>query len=252
MTRPVGTLTVATERSDGAVVVALVGTLDLATAPTVRSVLLKCVADQPKTIVIDLSRLIVGDDVALTVFPAMARHAAAWPGCAMVLAAPGPETTEALDRFAVCRYVPKFGDVASALVAGARKPRWRRLSERLLPLPGATSEARRLVGYACEIWSLPQCRDVAELVVTELVANVLRHAGTSMTLSVTLRSRYLHLSVRDHSPSPPRIGAGDDPDRESGRGLMVVDAVSVAWGSTPTSDGKVVWATLRVEQAGVR
>ena len=39
------------------------------------------------------------------------------------------------------------------------------------------------------------------------------------------------------------------PDAESaegGRGLILVDALAAAWGSTPAPDGKHVWATLRV------
>jgi hypothetical protein len=34
------------------------------------------------------------------------------------------------------------------------------------------------------------------------------------------------------------------PTVEGGRGLIVVDLMSRAWGTTPTRDGKVVWASL--------
>ena len=53
----------------------------------------------------------------------------------------------------------------------------------------------------------------------------------------------MHVAVRDGSAEVPRIREpGDD---EHGRGLRIVEALSTAWGSTPTRDGKVVWATLR-------
>ena len=34
------------------------------------------------------------------------------------------------------------------------------------------------------------------------------------------------------------------PDTVTGRGLMLVDALTDRWGSAPTDDGKVVWFEL--------
>jgi hypothetical protein len=42
------------------------------------------------------------------------------------------------------------------------------------------------------------------------------------------------------------LDALDEQLREDGRGLLVVSALTHAWGCTPVPDGKVVWATLRI------
>jgi anti-sigma regulatory factor (Ser/Thr protein kinase) len=102
--------------------------------------------------------------------------------------------------------------------------------------------------------------DRAQIVTTELVANALRHAGTRMELTVTLRQRCLHLSVRDGNGSAPRLreaGCEIEDEAESeiaagGRGLRIVEALAAGWGSTPTRNGKVVWATLRLSPTARR
>lgn len=253
------------ERRGDATVVRLGGVLDVDSSPSLRSAVLACLAAEPSVIVLDVADLRHGDDVALTVLPALAQHAAAWPGSAMTLAAAPPPLASALDRMAVARLVPLFPttDAALAGAAGAGE----RMRVTLQPLLDATGAARHLVRRACRRWGVERVRDIAELVVTELVTNVLRHAGTDMEVGVARDRRLLHISVRDHGRGLPRLGGGprpvceydekpgdcgeeDDKDdgllREDGRGLLVVSALTHAWGCTPTPDGKVVWATMRI------
>jgi hypothetical protein len=62
---------------------------------------------------------------------------------------------------------------------------------------------------------------------------------------LTLLSDWVSLviQVRDSSDElPARRDAG--PDAESGRGLMLVDALGTDWGAYRTGDGKVVWVSL--------
>jgi anti-anti-sigma regulatory factor len=42
---------------DGCIILALIGNLDTAAAPEVRRVLLRCLAEQPDSVVCDLSRI---------------------------------------------------------------------------------------------------------------------------------------------------------------------------------------------------
>ncbi|MFG2040802.1 STAS domain-containing protein [Dactylosporangium sp. NPDC048998] len=271
------------ERRGDATVVRLDGVLDVDSSPSLRSAVLACLAAEPSVIVLDVADLRHNDDVALTVLPALAQHAAAWPGSAMTLAAAPPPLASALDRMAVARLVPVFPttDAALANASGAGE----RMRVRLQPMLDATAAARHLVGRACMRWGVERVRDVAELVVTELVSNVLRHAGTEMEVGVARDRRLLHVSVRDHGSGLPRLGGraheeareeerareekrawdeeqekdegrekDEDKDewqdggmlREDGRGLLVVSALSHAWGCIPVPDGKVVWATLRI------
>jgi anti-sigma regulatory factor (Ser/Thr protein kinase) len=114
----------------------------------------------------------------------------------------------------------------------------------LAPDPSAAAIARQVVDDACRAWRLDGVRDAAQLVVTELVSNVVRHAGTDMELSLTARPGELCLAVRDGSPLLPSPAAWRGLAADTGRGLVVIRALAVAWGATPSGDGKVVWAVL--------
>ena len=116
---------------------------------------------------------------------------------------------------------------------------------KLQPMVDATAAARHLVDRACRSWGVARLADLAELIVTELVSNGVRHARTELEVRVGLRRQQLHLSVRDGSPKLPVRGTAGDTLAESGRGLLVIEALTHRWGCTPVPDGKVVWATLR-------
>ena len=84
----------------------------------------------------------------------------------------------------------------------------------------------------------------AVLVASELVANVVDHAGTPCTLTVSVDGEGLLVAVRDFYPCPPPQPRPVNPSSRRGRGLHVVAAVSSRWGVTPMPDGKSVWALL--------
>jgi hypothetical protein len=75
-----------------------------------------------------------------------------------------------------------------------------------------------------------------------MAANAVLHARTPFTVEVSHRRGLLRVEVADHAPVPPR-GVDADADRSSsGRGLRIVGALALAWGSTLGEHGKVVWA----------
>jgi anti-sigma regulatory factor (Ser/Thr protein kinase) len=86
----------------------------------------------------------------------------------------------------------------------------------------------------------------AELVATELITNAYEHtAGVlSARLSHPADRRITWLEVDDASPSLLPRPAPPNPDAPRGRGLLVVKAVSLAWGVTRRSGRKTVWADL--------
>ena len=227
----------------------LVGLLDLDSAVRVRSALHKALADQPTAIIVDLAELRVGDDVMLTVFTAFAQTAAGWPGCAVLLCAAGPELATALDRVGVTRVLSVYPDRPQALEAADRLPAPLRFDQPLPHAPGACAEARDAVRLACHQWTIVHLIDNAEILVTELVANAVCHARGDLALSIVLRGRHLHVSVRDGTIEPPRLGQPDLFNGEGGRGLQLVDAIADGWGSLPTGKGKWVWATLRTRES---
>ena len=106
--------------------------------------------------------------------------------------------------------------------------------------PRAAAEAREYVRRQLALWELDDLIMPTELVVSELIGNVVRHAKGPMLLRL-LRDRALICEVYDGSLSSPRIrraGVGD----EGGRGLHLVAAVSQRWGTRFLGDGKCIWA----------
>jgi anti-anti-sigma regulatory factor/anti-sigma regulatory factor (Ser/Thr protein kinase) len=221
------------------------GRLDVATAAQVRGALHKILSGHPTAIVVDLSGLAVDDDIALTALSAFARAAAEWPGCRVLICAPAPDVRADLHRLAVHRVAPVYDNRTAALAAAQTVPPAHRYRTQLPPAPGSVTVARSVVAEACGAWRLERLVDDAELVVTELVSNAVRHAYGDIELVVTVTDLFLHVSVRDGSPTVPRRGLPDPETGEGGRGLLLLDAVASGWGSRPLPPGKIVWATLR-------
>ncbi|MFC8423110.1 ATP-binding protein [Streptomyces sp. NPDC057236] len=90
---------------------------------------------------------------------------------------------------------------------------------------------------------LAEVTDAAELALTELVANVVRHVpGRRCRLCFLLQPGGVRVEVSDDCPElpAPAVGGGLG---ESGRGLVIVDAVTDRWGVAvrPDGRGKTVW-----------
>ncbi|MGP3955837.1 SpoIIE family protein phosphatase [Nonomuraea sp. 3N208] len=106
--------------------------------------------------------------------------------------------------------------------------------------PIAAGQAREHVREQLAGWHLDDLVPTTELVASELVANVIRHAKGPIRLRL-LRSRTLVCEVSDGSQTTPRIRRAAETD-EGGRGLQLVAAVSQRWGTRFTADGKCIWA----------
>ena len=81
-----------------------------------------------------------------------------------------------------------------------------------------------------------------ELVVTELAANVVRHAHTPFAVSIT-PGPVVRVDVTDGSQEVPVLQHPEH-DEPGGRGLQIVDACASQWGYQLLPEGKVVWAAL--------
>ncbi|TWP52066.1 ATP-binding protein [Lentzea tibetensis] len=109
---------------------------------------------------------------------------------------------------------------------------------------GSCARARQMVREAASSWNLPDdLADDAQLVVTELVSNGIDHAEGPLELTVRRAGSGMFISVRDRSSALPQVRPVD-PSSARGRGMQLVSALSVEWGTEPQPSGKAVWALL--------
>ncbi|MGW5049523.1 ATP-binding protein [Actinokineospora sp. NPDC004072] len=108
------------------------------------------------------------------------------------------------------------------------------------------AEVRRwVVGELPELVGTELLGDI-QLVVTELVGNAYEHAQRPSRLRLVRLGPVpgpLRVEVDDASAAQPAIGRSRFGDIR-GRGLNIVDALSVAWGVDRKPPGKTVWATF--------
>lgn len=83
--------------------------------------------------------------------------------------------------------------------------------------------------------------DTAMVVISELVANAVRHGGGCLSLDLHARDGQVTIGVADGSAVLPRRRDADD---DGGRGLAVVEALADRWGVHDHHEGKRVWAQL--------
>ncbi|MEW1549569.1 ATP-binding protein [Streptomyces tsukubensis] len=117
-------------------------------------------------------------------------------------------------------------------------------------LAESAGTARDLVHAALTGWGMEGLINDGVLLITELVANAAVHTHChTITVSVSHPSQELvRVEVSDQSPTLPIRRTVSDDDT-GGRGLALVDALSFRWGSDAGSQGKRVWAELKVEGA---
>ncbi len=103
----------------------------------------------------------------------------------------------------------------------------------------AARQAREHVRAQLATWRLEDLVMSTELLASELVGNVIRHAKGPIGLRL-LRSDTLICEVSDGSLTTPRIRRASETD-EGGRGLQLVAALSDRWGTRYTPTGKCIW-----------
>jgi anti-sigma regulatory factor (Ser/Thr protein kinase) len=101
--------------------------------------------------------------------------------------------------------------------------------------------ARKFVEGTLATWERPR-RD-AGLLVTELAANAVLHARSDFTVTLAADTERIRITVADASPCLPVVRPRDA-EREGGRGMWIVAAMSLAWGCEHADAGKRVWIEL--------
>lgn len=130
----------------------------------------------------------------------------------------------------------------------------RRCELKLEAAPSRFGQVRRIVQAQLRYWRLDPLVDPAVLGLTELLANVHKHArpDKKCTVGMAYLPGRLIVSVHDTDPRLPEAGATETLST-GGRGLDIVAALSGEWGAGPDEGGgKTVWFTLRDEQRAAR
>ncbi|MEV7796027.1 SpoIIE family protein phosphatase [Streptomyces sp. NPDC087512] len=116
-------------------------------------------------------------------------------------------------------------------------------------LPEAVRHARRFTHRTLRSWGVPPAdTDAVLLVVSELVTNALVHTDGAVRLDLTLVGGRLRVAVADASPRSPVKPTSIGWEATGGRGILLVEAVSAAWGTLPVSGGKQVWSEIALSR----
>ncbi len=92
--------------------------------------------------------------------------------------------------------------------------------------------------------SAPEVIEAAELMVSELATNSIRHVRSGFELTIVRAAAQIRVEVRDFGGGIPELQL-PGPDDLGGRGLRIVEMLSDSWGYTAGSaEGKTVWFTL--------
>jgi hypothetical protein len=204
-------------------------------------------AGEPRIVVCDLDG-IAGRTAVTGMFDPVEEYLAVWPGAALVVRVPDARTRGCL-RLATSpeRLLVRRSWVAGAVEADGLLPLAQHRRVRLRPWHTGVREARAFTAWTLQDWGLEHLADTSVLVVSELVTNSVLHAVTPVRLTLSSADGCVRVAVRDGDDTEP---APSDPDPApddslSGRGLMLVDAVSRSWGVFPSqAPGKTVWAVL--------
>ncbi|MFC8417713.1 SpoIIE family protein phosphatase [Streptomyces coelicoflavus] len=114
---------------------------------------------------------------------------------------------------------------------------------RLARDPAEVGRARAAVREQLHDWGLPKLAGPAELMVSELVTNAVRHAHARPVALRLVRADTLLCEVDDDDHDLPALRSAG-PEDETGRGLRVVSTLAREWGASRTKAGKTVWFEL--------
>lgn len=119
-----------------------------------------------------------------------------------------------------------------------------------LPAEGSSAgAARRFLSATLSAWADDALTDVATLLVSELVGNVVLHAGGELDVVVRRLPTAVRVEVHDRSPRLP-VRKHYSTTATTGRGLGLVEDLSRRWGVERGPGGKAVWFELDAAPIG--
>ncbi|WP_078888457.1 SpoIIE family protein phosphatase [Streptomyces sclerotialus] len=118
--------------------------------------------------------------------------------------------------------------------------------------PAGPAEVRTELRRMLDQWRAGAVAGDVELVATELITNALRHTDSGALVSLELRCGppdRVRLEVEDRSSHWPRRRSPGE-TATTGRGLLLVEALSDRWGAEARGAGKALWCEFTVPGPG--
>ncbi|HEY6793838.1 MAG TPA: ATP-binding SpoIIE family protein phosphatase [Kineosporiaceae bacterium] len=121
--------------------------------------------------------------------------------------------------------------------------------------PASAGIARTWLEDVLGLWQAPQpgtnqadeVVEAARLLLTELIANAVRHGDGAIRVRLLLPEQRLRVEVEDASERMPVMRIPEpDADAAGGRGLLLVDTLADGWGVRVDEHAKVVWFELHL------
>jgi len=208
-------------------------------------------AASPQIVLLDLTGAAGDSDLLSAVLDPVAHYLAEWPGTVVVVCVPGGEGPAPLlplpiiDRVLLART-----DEDGLQRARDAVPQQDRSTTFLTPEPPASDVARAFTRHTLREWQLPTLIWPASLVVSELVTHSILRAQTVLDLTLSRVENRVRVAVRDYGADHMRVTQAVEPtdpleDPLLDRGLLVVRALTRAWGVFPSRvHGKTVWAVM--------
>jgi CheY-like chemotaxis protein len=104
----------------------------------------------------------------------------------------------------------------------------------------SVGSARAFAQQTLDRWCESDLGEVVTLLLSELVTNAVVHAASAPNVAIHLLPDRVHLEVAD-ADGTELHPVDASPDAESGRGLVLVEALAHRWGQVRLPEGKVVW-----------
>jgi hypothetical protein len=110
-----------------------------------------------------------------------------------------------------------------------------------LPVPKAVPALRRFIGDTLRSWGEDPLVPDAVVVGSEMATNAISHADSPFHASIVRSAGVVRIAVEDAGPGAAALSPAADDD-VSGRGILIVEALTQRWGHGTLPGGKVVWA----------
>jgi hypothetical protein len=239
------TIRIDVETQRGVPILVVGGMLDSSTYRSLRDAVINAALDEPLAVIVDVNRLSVPSASAWSVFTSARWHVSIWPDVPILVVCAQPQVRRAI-LGDVTRHLSVHPTRESALDAllGQSLPVRRRARSELPLTRVSIVVARAMITDWLTGWDKGELIPVAVTVATVFVENVLDHTDSAPVLIVELNQDTVTIAVEDGSDHLP----GRHEDAHSGTeivsGLAIVSALCRAWGATPTSSGKTVWALV--------